>query len=388
MHRKAVPPRAALIRPAILLGMLVPLGTAMAQAQGATGATAIPAALSSAPPGPPVLREGHGVRAADDAREALVLAKCKSPPPAPGGAQARSRPSGPPPMPHEYTVSGIPGVIAAGQRWNALWTEHGLEPDTLTFFIADGILAAADGSILIPQSEKSQVLKLTAAGKVSIVYRNTHTGGALSQSRSGVLFIAQRELNPAIWELAPTRRLLANRYQGDPLDCLGVGLNDLTADGKGGVYFTMGGLYYADPHGGVTQYGENLRTNGIVLSPDERTLYVTNGPALVAFDVQPDGSLMHQRELVRLPDGPGDGSTIDQDGRIYVSGGAAGVRVVSPEGNYLGTIPTPLGVQSLTFGGPGKRTLFALMSLSSDGRTGARVIAIPMLARGYRARAK
>jgi gluconolactonase len=357
-------------------------------AQSTATAAAPPTAAATATP--PVLRRGHGVRAADDPREAAVLAKCKkAPTPASGGSHARVRPpASAPPAPHDYTVSAIPGVVAAGQRWNTLWTEHGFQANTLSFFIADGILAAEDGGVLIPQAEKSQVLELTAAGKVTVVYRNTRTGGALSRSRSGVLFIAQRELNPAIWELAPKRRLLANRYQGDPLDCLGVGLNDLTADGKGGVYFTMGGLYYADAQGTVTQYGESLRTNGIVLSPDERTLYVTNGPALVAFDVQGDGSLIHRRELAKLPDGPGDGSTIDQDGRIYVSGGPAGVRVVSPQGNYLGTIPTPLGVQSLTFGGPDKRTLFALMSVSSDGRTGAQVIAIPMLAQGYRGRAK
>ncbi|HXR94223.1 MAG TPA: SMP-30/gluconolactonase/LRE family protein [Steroidobacteraceae bacterium] len=364
----------------ILLGMLAPLCFATTDAQVA------PAPSKATPP---ILREGHGVRAADDARETAVLAKCKQPPSVSGSSQARARPpASPPPELHDYTVTEIPGVIAAGQRWKTLWSEHGLEADTLTFFIADGILAADDGGILIPQAEKSRVLELTPAGQVSILYRNTRTGGALSRSRSGKLFIAQRELNPAIWELAPTRKLLADRYQSDPLDCLGVGLNDLMADGKGGVYFTMGGLYYADPHGVVTRYGENLRTNGVVLSPDEKTLYVTNGPALVAFDVQPDGSLTRQRQLVTLPDGPGDGSTIDQEGRIYVSGGAAGVRVVSPDGKYLGTIPTPLGVQSLTFGGPGKQTLFALMSLSSEGRTGARIIAIPMLARGFRGRAK
>ena len=285
-------------------------------------------------------------------------------------------------------MTAIPGVIAAGQHWQELWSAVGLEANTLTFFIADGIMAADDGSILIPEAEKSEVIELTASGKVSVAYRDTHTGGALSRSKRGVLFIAQRELNPAIWELAPRRKLLANRYQGDPLDCLGVGLNDLTADRKGGVYFTMGGLYYADPHGTITRYGENLRTNGIVLSADEKILYVTNGAALAAFDVEADGSLTHQRELVTLPDGSGDGTTIDKDGRIYVTGGAAGVRVVAPDGKYLGTIPTPFGAQSVTFGGPGKKTLFALMSVASDGHTGARIIAIPMLAQGYPGRAK
>ena len=51
-------------------------------------------------------------------------------------------------------------------------------------------------------------------------------------------------------------------------------INDLTADSKGGVYFTHGGLFYADPKGVVKQYGEGLRTNGVVLSPDEKVVYV------------------------------------------------------------------------------------------------------------------
>ena len=78
-------------------------------------------------------------------------------------------------------------------------------------------------------------------------------------------------------------------------------------------------LYYADPKGVVTKYGDNLRTNGIILSADEKTLYVTNGGRWSAFDVQKDGSLTNQREFAKLEAGGGDGSTIDSDRRIYVT---------------------------------------------------------------------
>lgn len=335
----------------------------------------------------PVLRQGHGVRAADDARESAVLATCRNSPPAPTSPPG-TRPAPTPSIAHDYAVTAIPGVIAADQKWKTIWRAGGLEASTLTFFVADGIVAADDGAILVPRAELSQVIELTLAGKVSVAYQDTRTGGALSRNKKGQLFIAQRELNPAIAELAPQRRLLADRYQGDPLDCLGVGLNDLTAASNGGVYFTMGGLYYADPHGVITKYGENLRTNGLVLSANEKILYVTNGATLVSFDVQPDGSLTNQRELAALPGGPGDGVTIDNAGRIYVSGGGEGVRVIAPDGKYLGTIPTPYGAQSVTFAGPDKKTLFALMSVSWDGHTGAQIIAISMLARGYPDRAK
>ena len=142
--------------------------------------------------------------------------------------------------------------------------------------------------------------------------------------------------------------MFANKINGDPLDCLGGVLNDIVADSKGGVYFTMGGLFYADPKGNVTRYGQNLTTNGIILTPDEKHVIVTNGPALAAFDVSPDGSLTNQREFAKLEGGGnGDGSTFDAAGRLYVTSNP-GVQVFSPEGKYLGIIPTPRGFISVT----------------------------------------
>jgi gluconolactonase len=207
-------------------------------------------------------------------------------------------------------------------------------------------------------------------------------------SSKGVLFVASRGIDTAIWQLAPERRLFANRYEGDPLECLGGVLNDLTADGRGGVYFTMGGLYYADPSGHVTAYGENLRTNGVILSPDEQTLYVTNGAIVVAFDVRPDGSLANQRDFATLPAGSGDGMAVDAAGRLYVTagggGGAPGVHVFAADGQPLGTIGSPRNLITVAFSGAGKRTLYAV----ANDRRNVDVYAIPMIAQGYAGRAK
>jgi gluconolactonase len=240
-------------------------------------------------------------------------------------------------------------------------------------------------------------VNLTPRGHASVVYQDTDTGGALSMNKQGQLFINERGLNASIWELSPQHRVLANRYGGDSFDCIGGVLNDLTAAANGGVYFTQGGppaggLFYAAPDGTVTHYGDNLRTNGIILSPDEKTLYVTNAGTLVAFDVQANGALTNQRVLATLPGGGGDGSTIDAQGRIYVTG-FPGVRVVSPDGNVLGTIPAPIQLISVAFSGPDKKTLFAVGELRNTkpgtaGVAGAEILAIPMLAEGYGGRAK
>jgi gluconolactonase len=281
-------------------------------------------------------------------------------------------------------VTEIPGVIAAGRRWRFLWQEAGNN--------GDGIVGTADG-VLVAQNDNSRVVRVAPDGTASVVYTDTRTGGSLSMSTRGALFIVQRGLRAAVAQLAPERRLLANSYQGDPLDCVGGVINDLTADSRGGVYFTMGGVYYASPQGVITKYGENITPNGIILSADEKTLYVTNGPAMAAFDVQADGSLTNQREFARLEGGVGgDGSTIDAAGRVYVTTNP-GVQVLSPEGKYLGLIPTPRGVITAAFGGPDKRTLFILArgATAADGTevaNAAQIWAIQMTAQGYLGRAK
>ena len=147
----------------------------------------------------------------------------------------------------DYTVTEIPGVIAAGQKWKFLWQEAGNN--------GDGIVGTDDGGLLLAQNDNSKVRQTRQDGRPTVAYSDTHTGGALSINKKGAIFIVQRGLRATVTQLAPQRRVLANSYQGDPLDCIGGVINDLTADSRGGAYFTMGGVYYADPKGVVTKYG-------------------------------------------------------------------------------------------------------------------------------------
>jgi gluconolactonase len=340
-----------------------------------------------APPAQPVPAGTKlSIQAPQDPREAALLAQCKNPPP-----QAPPRPPGapggqPPPGVRSVTIIEIPGVIAAGQQWKFVWQQMGNN--------GDGIIGTTDGGLLTAQNDSSAVVKIDRDGKGTVVYTDTNTGGALSMNTKGALFIVERGFNPSIVELAPVRKTLADHYLGDPMDCIGGGaLNDLVADSKGGAYFTMGGLFYASASGQITKYGENLHTNGIVLSPDEKILYVTNGPVVAAFDVQPDASLTNQREFGKLEGGgSGDGSTIDAAGRVYVSTGP-GVQVLGPDGKYLGLIPTPRPIISAAFSGPDKKTLFILARGAADLQgnqvaNAAQVYSIPMIAQGYKKRAK
>ena len=337
-------------------------------------------------PPPPANPPAPSLSAPDDPGWAPLIAACQTPPPPRAGGAGRAGGRGPLPQgPRAYSVTGIPGVIAAGQQWRFLWQEAGNN--------GDGIVGTDDGGLLIAQNDNSRVVKVDTNGKPSVVYSDTRTGGSLSINSKGAVFIVQRALRTAVAQLEPRRAILANTYRGDPLDCAGLNPNDLTADRKGGVYFTQGGVYYASPKGIVTKYGENITPNGIILSRDETILYVTNGPTLVAFDVRADGALTNQREFAKLEGGGnGDGSTIDAAGRVYVTSNP-GVQVISPEGKYLGLVPTPRGVISVAFGGPAKKRLFVLARGAKDVAgnevaNAAQVYTIDMIAQGYRGRAK
>ena len=330
---------------------------------------------------------GASLQAWQDPGLARVLAECEHPPQPFGFGGAEPTDTAPPPLAQPPAVSTeIPGVIAAGQTWRVVWSWEGNN--------ADGMIAGEDGSMLFANNDASNVMQLDpATGLASIIHDDTNTGGALSRSKNGALFLAARGLHGGIVQLEPERKVLASSFGGEPLECVGGVLNDLAAAADGGVYLTISGtgLFYASPTGTVSQYGENLsEANGILLSQDEETLYVTGGPVIVAFDVQADGSLTNQKEFGTLRGGQsGDGSAVDSQGRLYVSTGSS-ADVFAPDGDFLGTIPGPEGLHGVAFGGPDKRTLFGIVFSGDWGTPSARnqIIAIPTLAQGYTGRAK
>jgi gluconolactonase len=314
-------------------------------------------------------------------------------------AQPR-QPGFPQPEPErQVSVAEIPGVVAAAAKWTLAW--RGANN-------ADGIIGTEDGGLLFAQEQPSRISKLDPHDKVSVYLEDTHGAGAVAIDSKGRILVVERTCTDpgrrpaqcaeptAVAALAPERKIIADNFAGK-----GLGrLNDLIVDKKGGIYFNGAGTFYVNPSGQVSSIGENIRTNGIMLSRDEKTLYVTNGKVIVAFDVQPDGAVKNQREFGKLEaGGTGDGMAIDAAGRLYVSTDP-GVQVFSSEGKYLGVIPTPRCAISVAFSGPDKKTLYVVGSgaLGPDGtefrtpegvRNNAKTIyRIQMLTTGFQGRAK
>ena len=317
------------------------------------------------------------------------------------GGQAPQAQGQPQPA-REATVTGIPGVVAAGAKWTRAWAGS----DN-----ADGIVGTEDGGLLFAQEQPNRASKLDRTDKKSSYVENTHGTGSLAIDSKGRILAAQRTCTDPGLSLAtpcaePTaiaiiypereRKVLADNMQGKPLGRI----NDLVVAKNGGVYFTSGGAFYLNPAGQTSAIGENLRTNGIMLSPDEKTLYITNGSTVVALDVQPDGSVRNQRDFAKLEaGGNGDGLAVDAAGRLYATSGP-GVQVFASDGKYLGLIPTPRNVISVAFAGPDKKTLYVVGSGAQDAQgkeiitaAGVRnnaksIFRLPMVAQGFKGRAK
>lgn len=130
------------------------------------------------------------------------------------------------------------------------------------------------------------------------------------------------------------------------------------------------GVFLLDENGAVELMIEDLtRPNGILLSPDERTLYVANSDPddakWMAYDI-PSSQFRAEnaRELLNVTGDvkagkPGlpDGMALAEDGTIFATG-PGGVLILSPQGEKLGLISTGTAIANVTFGGADGRDLY------------------------------
>ncbi len=102
--------------------------------------------------------------------------------------------------------------------------------------------------------------------------------------------------------------------------------------------------------------------NGFALSPDEKTLSVTDvdpkRAAWLAYDVKADGTVTNGRvsfDATRWRKDPffgPDGLKIDQAGNLF-GARPGGVSVFAPDGTHLGSIETGTSVSNLAWGDDG-----------------------------------
>ena len=189
-------------------------------------------------------------------------------------------------------------------------------------------------------------------------------------------------------------KVLADKYEGKSID----GPNDIITDAKGGIYFTDPqftaeavkfqpgrAVYYISPEGKITRIvepNEFAMPNGILLSPDGKTLYINNcyddetwypvvsskKNYIWAYDVNADGTITNGRQFAKLflienvldrkgKSSSSDGMAIDKMGNIYV-GTYYGVQIFNSKGAFVGMINLPTFPVSLCFGDTDMKTLY------------------------------
>lgn len=243
---------------------------------------------------------------------------------------------------------------------------------------------------------KSSTVEMDPDGTYRNITRGRMQTNGLYPYRNGNLLVCDM-LGHRVVEMTTGGRIVrvvADSYNGKPLD----GPNDIITDAKGGIYFTdpqftpdavknQPGrtVYYISPKGEMTRIvepNEFAMPNGVILSPDGKTLYINNtydneswypvntdkDNYIWAYDVNEDGTISNGRQFARLfltenvLDRQGrstsaDGMAIDKKGNLYVAT-YYGVQIFNQEGDFIGMINLPNFPVSLCFGDDDMKTLY------------------------------
>lgn len=127
-----------------------------------------------------------------------------------------------------------------------------------------------------------------------------------------------------------------------------------------------GKLWRIDPDGSAHLLEDSMgTTNGIELSPDERTLYVNESiqRSVWKYSIDSTGNVSDKTLFHQFDDLGMDGMKCDRDGNLYITRyGKGTIAVLSPEGILLREIGLKgKNCSNLVFGGPEKRDVFVTM---------------------------
>jgi gluconolactonase len=243
------------------------------------------------------------------------------------------------------------------------------------FAFTEGPAQDADGNLYFTDIPNNRIHKRTPQGTLSVFAEPSgHCNGLMVVGNR--LLACEMDGQLKQFDLKTGEQTsLATKYMNKRFNAP----NDLVIDRSGGIYFTdpryrapdpwpqgIEAVYYRSEDGTVSRLIEDRTApNGIILSPDEKTLYVIPSmeSKMWAYAVESPGKIGPGKVFCELtqPEGQsnrgGDGLTIDTNGNLYITTGL-GLQIFSPEGKQLGIIEFPEHPANVTFGGKDMKTLF------------------------------
>lgn len=244
------------------------------------------------------------------------------------------------------------------------------------FKFTEGPTQTPDGSLYFTDIPAESIYKLSIGGEVELFFTPSGSANGLMYGGHNKLLACQMDGQLVSIDLTSKQvTTLADKYNDKRFNAC----NDLVIDKQGGIYFTdprfkapepwpqgTEAFYYRAADGKVSRLGDDLSApNGIMLSPDEKTLYVIPSMQrqMMAYAITEPGKLGERKILCELKQRGsnttqgGDGLTVDTLGNLYITS-ALGIQVFSPSGKPLGIIEVPEQPANVTFGGPENKTLY------------------------------
>jgi len=239
--------------------------------------------------------------------------------------------------------------------------------------------ADAEGNAYFSDLRSAKLYKVGGDGKASVWFEGNPKISGMKFGPDGRLYAASqgsvggpRDEKKTIVALDPESKKVT-------VIATDVTPNDLVVSKAGWIYFTdtaAGQVIMCPtqtqklPRPRVAAGGIN-KPNGIGLSPDGKFLFVSEygGTNAWSFMVNPDGTLwageryMELRAPLNRPDSGGDGMTVDQEGRAFITS-HVGIQMFDPTGRLGGVIakPSDKACVSVAFAGPDRSWLYACAS--------------------------
>ncbi len=230
------------------------------------------------------------------------------------------------------------------------------------------------GNLYCVDLQYGRIFRITPDGVFDVVCQYDGQPNGLKIHQDGRIFVADHKnglmvLDPASGTIEPLLEFgYLERFRG---------LNDLVFSREGDLYFTdqgqsglqspSGCLYRLRANGQLDRLLDAIPSpNGLILTPDERTLYmaVTRGNCVwrVPLAFLDNGAVTRVGVFVHMSGGTGpDGMAMAEDGSFAVAHvGLGTVWLYSPLGEVVARIRScaGLGTTNVAFGGPDRRTLY------------------------------
>ena len=256
------------------------------------------------------------------------------------------------------------------------------------FKFTEGPAPDAQGNVYFTDQPNDRIHVWSTDGKLSTFMEPCGRSNGLSFDKNGTLWACADDKNE-LWKIdvkTKEKTVVVKDYGGKLLN----GPNDIWVRDDGSAFFTdpyykrpywkrgpkeqEETVYFLSADGKLSRaaVGEIKQPNGIIGTPDGKTLYVADIGAgkTYVYEVEKDGALKNRKQFC----GQGsDGMTIDEEGNVYLTLGKA-TTVYDKTGKKAATIDVPENCTNVCFGGKDMKTLFIT--------AGTSLYSIPMKVKG------